>query len=472
MLFRSADPLPRLRALHKAIAQGWVAACHDCSEGGFAVALAEMCLAGRLGAELKLANLPVDRLGLVEILLFCESLGRFVVEIKPEHVADFEALMQVNAVPCAEVGRVWDDDVLRIYGQDGTAVVWAEVAQLEQAFRVHLPLPSAKPPHGIAHLPVQSLPVGLAIDHSIVNRKWSIVNGQLNKKRVLILHANGSNRDHDAAAAIALAGGEPEIVHVNQLSKRERNLLDYHMLLVPGGFTYGDDLGSGVLWALDLRGRFGADLDKFIASGRPVLGICNGFQALVKAGVFEGRSEAFDGSEAFEGSEGSKVRRFESSSEPSEPSEPYTLSKPSNSSNSSNPRSHTLTFNQSHHFECRWVYLQANANSACVFTQGIDEPIYCPVAHGEGRFMVRDDEALTQLQSSNRVALTYMGEGYPANPNGSMANIAGISNAAGNVLGLMPHPENHIFHWQHPRWHRGELGLTGLRLFENGIRHA
>lgn len=86
--------------------------------------------------------------------------------------------------------------------------------------------------------------------------------------------------------------------------------------------------------------------------------------------------------------------------------------------------------------------------------------------------MVRDDEALTQLQSSNRVALTYMGEGYPANPNGSMANIAGISNAAGNVLGLMPHPENHIFHWQHPRWHRGELGLTGLRLFENGIRHA
>ena len=421
-------PMPRLRALHTAILQGWVAACHDCSEGGLGVALAEMCLAGRLGAEMKLGNVPVNLTGLSEILLFCESLGRFIVEIKPEHVADFEALMRTHNVACAEVGRVWDDDVLRIYDRAGNAVIWAEVKQLEHAFRGHLP-------STIDHLP-------LTIDPSMVNSQWSMANGQSQKKHVLILHANGSNRDHDAAAAITLAGGAPEIVHVNQLFKHERNLMDYHMLLIPGGFTYGDDLGSGVLWALDLRERLGSALEKFIASGRPVLGICNGFQALVKAGLLEdGRRKTKD--------EG-----------------------PHRHLSSSVFRQTTLTFNQSQHFECRWVYLQANANSACVFTQGIDEPIYCPVAHGEGRFMVHDEATLAQLQSSHRIALTYMGEGYPANPNGSVANIAGICNAAGNVMGLMPHPENHIFYWQHPRQHRGERGLTGLRLFENGIRNA
>jgi phosphoribosylformylglycinamidine synthase subunit PurQ / glutaminase len=290
----------------------------------------------------------------------------------------------------------------------------------------------------------------LTIDHSTS----AMVNGQSTmtnpKKRVLILHANGSNRDHDAAAAIALAGGEPEIVHVNQLFKHERNLLDYHMLVVPGGFTYGDDLGSGVLWALDLRERLGDDLAKFIASGRPVLGICNGFQALVKAGLFE------------DGSESPKGQRVEGSTKLYNP---YEGSK-------SVPRRMTLTFNQRGHFECRWVHLHTNVHSNCLFTQGIAEPIYCPVAHGEGRFMVRDEAALAQLQAANRVTLTYLGEGYPANPNGSVANIAGICNAAGNVMGLMPHPENHIFYWQHPRQHRGERGLTGLRLFENGIRNA
>src|SRR5205085_8402587 len=121
---------------------------------------------------------------------------------------------------------------------------------------------------------------------SIVNRQWSIP--RTSRKSVLILHANGSNRDHDAATAIELAGGVPEIVHVNQLFSGARNVLDYHMLVVPGGFAYGDDLGSGVLWALDLRARLGDALGRFVASGRPVLGICNGFQTLVKSGLLPG----------------------------------------------------------------------------------------------------------------------------------------------------------------------------------------
>jgi phosphoribosylformylglycinamidine synthase len=246
---------------------------------------------------------------------------------------------------------------------------------------------------------------------------------------VLILHANGTNRDREAALACELAGAQPEIVHINQLLAGERRLLDYGMVVLPGGFSYGDDLGAGVLWAAELRLRLGEDLTNFAATQRPILGICNGFQALVKTGLLPGGQLTAH-------------------------------------------RTATLTNNASGHFECRWVYLQPNIASPCVFTQGLNELIYCPVAHGEGRFI--SDAA--QLDP-NRVALTYVDLvdaeiSYPANPNGSVLNIAGICNAAGNVLGLMPHPEDHVFFWQHPRWRRGEAGLIGLRLFEEGIRYA
>jgi phosphoribosylformylglycinamidine synthase len=253
---------------------------------------------------------------------------------------------------------------------------------------------------------------------------------------VLIVHANGTNRDHDAALALEIAGGQPEIVHVNQLLNGERRLLDYHMLVVPGGFSYGDELGAGKLWAVDLRQRLRADVERFVREGRPVLGICNGFQALVKAGLLPGDEYNADGH-----------------------------------------RSTTLTFNQSGHFECRWVYLQANPGSACLFTEGLHEPIHCPVAHGEGRLLTTDQAALNRLWADGLVSLTYVNAdgseaAYPANPNGSLSSIAGLCNAAGNVLGLMPHPEDHILPWQHPRWRRGERGMDGLRLFKNGIKYA
>jgi phosphoribosylformylglycinamidine synthase len=217
------------------------------------------------------------------------------------------------------------------------------------------------------------------------------------------------------------------------LAEGERRLGDYQMLVVPGGFSYGDDLGAGVLWAVDLGrrgdGGFGADLARFVAEGRPVLGICNGFQALVKAGLLPGG----DG-----------------------------------------PRPVTLTHNASGHFECRWVTLAVNSRCPSLFTQGLEESILCPVAHGEGRLLARNAAALARLQADDLIALTYVtgaGEAgrYPANPNGSALDIAGLSNAAGNVLGLMPHPENHIFPWQHPRAQRGERGGLGLRLFVNGV---
>jgi phosphoribosylformylglycinamidine synthase len=201
---------------------------------------------------------------------------------------------------------------------------------------------------------------------------------------------------------------------------------DYHMLIVPGGFSYGDDLGAGKLWALNLQHRLNEDIQAFVKDGRPVMGICNGFQTLVKAGVLPGMEGV------------------------------------------------TLTYNASSQFECRWVRLQPQAQSPCLFTEGLDEPIYCPVAHGEGRVVSRDPQA---LWDAGLVALTYIDDkrepaSYPGNPNGSDLNIAGLTNATGNVLGLMPHPENHVFAWQHPNWRRGESGMLGLRLFQNAIKYA
>ncbi len=259
--------------------------------------------------------------------------------------------------------------------------------------------------------------------------------------KALVLYASGTNRDGDAAAAITLAGGLPEVVHITQLRRKERRWADYQMLVVPGGFSYGDALGAGKLLALDLMVYFAEEVTRFVAAGKPVIGICNGFQALVKAGILPGSAPNGNGEAAAE-------------------------------------QQATLARNERGRFECRWVTLRANPSSGCLWTRGTSELIRCPVAHGEGHFVplnrVRD-----ALRDRGQVALTYAREDgspangeYPANPNGSVADIAGICNPAGNVLGLMPHPEDHIYTHQGPRWTRGETGGLGLVLFQNGVRHA
>jgi phosphoribosylformylglycinamidine synthase subunit PurQ / glutaminase len=245
------------------------------------------------------------------------------------------------------------------------------------------------------------------------------------KPDVLILHAPGTNRDGDAAQAVAKAGGTPHIQPLANLRYEQVNWLSYRMLILPGGFSYGDALGAGRLWALDLETWFRDMLLAFIDSGRPVIGICNGFQALVKAGI---------------------------------------LPSPDTSA--------TLTFNNSGKFECRWVRLLSNPDCPSPWMQGISS-IDCPVAHGEGRFLLIDGNYLANSQH----ALVYAGpEGgpakglYPFNPNGSPNDVAGVTNPAGNVLGLMPHPEDYIYPHQYPAWSRLEQGSSGLALFVNGIK--
>jgi phosphoribosylformylglycinamidine synthase subunit PurQ / glutaminase len=267
----------------------------------------------------------------------------------------------------------------------------------------------------------------------------------MSQPKALILFATGTNRDLDVAQALELSGAQAEIVPLNRLRTGERAWQDYQMLVLAGGFSYADALGAGKLLALDLQAYFADEVNAFVEQGKPVMGICNGFQALVKAGILPGQSSPSTDSAASEASKQPPA---------------------------------TLTFNANGHFECRWVSLISRSQT-CLWTHDLTGPVYCPIAHGEGNFQVANDQIGQELLKNDQIALVYTcGDDlpangiYPHNPNGSYLDIAGVCNPRGNVLGLMPHPENHIYPHQHPRWARGETQGSGLPLFINGVRHA
>jgi phosphoribosylformylglycinamidine synthase I len=267
--------------------------------------------------------------------------------------------------------------------------------------------------------------------------------GRAGVMRALILRAPGINREREAAYACRLAGFAADLVHINQLIKAPDTLLDYQFLVIPGGFSYGDDLGAGTLLAKNLTIHLGAQLHRFIAEGRPVLGICNGFQVLVRAGLLPG-----------------------STADEAEEPQAFSFQRA------------TLTNNASARFECRWVTLAVQP-SACIFTRDIARTIEAPVAHGEGQFVFVGD--LAQLQARGQIPLVYANRSgderqptvYPDNPNGSAGNVAGICNVRGNVLGLMPHPEDYVQALQHPLRRAMSHGEgDGLLLFKNAYEYA
>ena len=230
----------------------------------------------------------------------------------------------------------------------------------------------------------------------------------------LVVAGPGTNRDRDLALALELAGADPTIVLATELAEHRELLDEARLLAIAGGFSYGDALGAGRLLALDLTVRLGDALDEFVASGRPVIGICNGFQVLTRTKFLPG----------------------------------------------------ALGHNAHGRFECRWVVLEPQPSSRCLWTKGLDQPIHCPIAHGEGRYVHPDTDSLAE---AGMIALTYRS----TNPNGSVADIAGVCNPAGNVLGLMPHPENFVVGRQHPGYRRGGgLDHMGLQLFTNGVAAA
>ena len=249
---------------------------------------------------------------------------------------------------------------------------------------------------------------------------------------VLIVHARGTNRDHDAALALQAAGATPTIMTLNALVQNPKRLEDYKFLVLPGGFSFGDDTGAGRLFGLMLKHQLRDAIERFALAQKPILGICNGFQTLLQAGLLSTSSEIFD-----------------------------------------DKRCATLTHNESGHFECRWTSLVPEQTSQCVFTKGITR-IDCPVAHAEGRVKVRDAETLSLLKKQGQIALRYSASTYPQNPNGSEDNIAALCNLKGNIMGLMPHPENHIFATQNPGFVKGKKmpDTLGLEIFRAGLAYA
>lgn len=263
--------------------------------------------------------------------------------------------------------------------------------------------------------------------------------------RVCVLRAPGTNCDDETAFAFERAGASAERVHLFRLLENPHALDGFQVLCIPGGFSYGDDIGAGVIFSQKLGGPLGEALDSFLARETLVLGICNGFQVLLKAGLLP------DG----------------------------TAGRPK-----SGERDVTLTWNENGHYTALWVRLK-NLAPQNVFLKGIDE-IELPIAHAEGRLAVRDPRVLSTWKSRGNVALCYVPRSgangvdpaqatfdYPENPNGSFANIAALSDASGRVLGLMPHPERFIDATQHPRWTRLNLAGDGdgLKLFRNAVAY-
>lgn len=300
---------------------------------------------------------------------------------------------------------------------------------------------------------------------------------RLSKKvRVIVLRTAGTNCDQETKFAFERFGSSVDVVHVNELISKVKSLSDYHILAIPGGFTYGDDVASGKILANELRLRLAEDIQKFVDRGKLIIGICNGFQILVKAGILPALNpNAMRVSGAGAGLALSLGSRAALSPTQLEEGPPHAHTPPTPFD-----QDVTLTTNDSARFEARWVYLKSHPTSPCVWTKGIGDTVYLPVAHGEGKFIPKDKSVLDRLNKDNQIVFRYCSPqgtppSYPENPNGAIEDIAGICDPTGRVFGLMPHPERHFLFTQHPFWTRfekkNELG-DGARIFENGVRYV
>ena len=257
----------------------------------------------------------------------------------------------------------------------------------------------------------------------------------MSKVKTLIVRTAGSNCDYETVHAFEEVGSKVDLIHINRVVDNEVQLKDYQILAIPGGFSYGDDIAAGKILANEFKYKLQEQLYEFVAAKKLIIGICNGFQVLVKAGLL--------------------------------PEMDLT----------STTQNITIFDNDSGKFEDRWTYLKP-ASKKCVFTKNIEKTIYIPVAHAEGKFITKDQEVLDQLKKNDQIVFQYVDKndeiaGYPWNPNGSIENIAGICDPTGRVFGLMPHPERHFHPTHHPQWTR--LGLQkegeGVVIFRNAMEY-
>jgi phosphoribosylformylglycinamidine synthase subunit PurQ / glutaminase len=253
------------------------------------------------------------------------------------------------------------------------------------------------------------------------------------KPKCLVLSGFGLNAELELAYAFSLAGADAKIVHFSDIASNASKLEDFQIFAIPGGWSFADEISSGSILANKLRCNFRQQFDSFAASKKPILGICNGFQTLVKLGALPNMGLDFS-------------------------------------------QEVTLLRNARGRFENRWVYLKPQ-KSVCRYFDGV-EFIHCPVRHGEGQFIPKDNSTLTQLEKKGLIAARYVGkdmlEGdYPVNPNGSVQSIAGICNTTGRILAMMPHPECSVLRTQFPRFNAGiSFEQNSIRLFSNIVEAA
>jgi len=270
--------------------------------------------------------------------------------------------------------------------------------------------------------------------------------------KAIVLRAAGINCDMETEYALELAGAEAERVHINRIIEDKSALEKYQIIVIPGGFSYGDDVAAGKILANQIIHHLYEPIQKFIEVGKLVLGICNGFQVLVKAGILPGVNKKL----ATEGTENTEI-------------------KDKNKAPNIGGQMVTITYSDRGKYDDRWVYLAPQVER-CIFIER-GRQIYLPIAHGEGKVVTKDKATLEKLRSGGHIAFKYVDENgkegdYPVNPNGSVDSIAGLTDATGRVLGLMPHPERYVRATQHPHWSRlaNKRNGDGMTIFANAVK--
>ncbi|RJR15813.1 phosphoribosylamine--glycine ligase [Candidatus Microgenomates bacterium] len=398
-----------LQKYHQALQQGYISASIAIERGGLSTALAKMAISGMLGFSVSVEKL-LENVS-AESVLFSETAGRILVTVEERFAEKFE--QEMVGIPWVRLGNVTASPEMHIFGSQKQPLINSRLQQTLHAYKSTSALTKEQPE--TLRLLVQ-------------------------KPRALVIAGYGFNCESETSFGFETAGAESKIVHVNDLIAKKQKLSEFDIIAFPGGFSYGDDTGSGNAMALKIKNHLWDDLLEFVHKQKLVIGICNGFQVLVSLGLLPALGEQYGTRQA------------------------------------------ALLSNSSANYVARFTDVKVSNDS--LWFEGIEE-LTLPIAHGEGRFFA-DAKTLQQLQEKNMIALRYTKGAFyrfskkPVNPTGTLDNIAALTNETGTVLGMMPHPERALFFTQLPNW--TVLKITyeqegkpvpyfgpGLRIFQNAV---
>lgn len=437
------ETLPLYRALESAVRDGLVRSAAASARGGIAAALARSAMAGGLGMDLDLDACPYLRALPADVALFSESCGRFVATTSSKDAGAFEA--RFRGLACRRIGRVTREPRL-LARLGGRPRLDLPVDGMKDAFRRTLSPGEIRSSH-VVSAPPPPAAERPAEEGGAVERLRALPEEERRDRRaavrVLVLTGLGLNCEAETAEGFRLAGASPERVHLLDLldGRAPRDLAEYQILALIGGFAFGDHLGAGSVFANKIRWRLYDRLVEFLERGGLALGICNGFQTMVRLGMLPG----FDGD--------------------------YRT-----------PRA-ALAPNDRVGYRNAWVRLAFEPRSPCVWTRGLAW-MDAPARHGEGKFLAADPDVLARLEEGGQIAARYVGpdgsptQEWPWNPNGSPGAIAGVCDPSGRLFGLMPHPDAFLYGFQHPAWPRRRFEGPvpdegdGVAIFRNGVDAA